>query len=156
MKEELLYLKNTNHLAIPDDKTLKAKILFEFHDTPIAGHIGIDKTYTAISQQFYWPKMNKSIHKYITSCESCQHNKSSNQQLSGLLQPLAIPEYRWEYIIMDFIVQLPITKSGYDTIVVFVDKLSKRVHFISTIIIATAPDITKYSLKIYSNYIIYP
>ena len=79
MKDELLYLKNTNRLAIPDDKNLKAKILFEFHDAPIAGYIGIDKIYVAVSQQFYWPKMNKSIHKYITSCESCQRNKSNNQ-----------------------------------------------------------------------------
>src|SRR5579884_4042722 len=50
LKDELLYLKNTSHLAIPSDKNLKSKILFEFHDVPIAGHIGIDKTYAIISQ----------------------------------------------------------------------------------------------------------
>jgi len=44
---------------------------------------------------------------------------------------------------MDFIVQLPITKQGYDAIVVFVDRLTKRAHFCATKTTATAPDITK-------------
>ena len=143
LKDGKIYLKNTIHLAIPNDKDLKMKILTKYHDTLIAGHVGIDKTYANISKQFYWPKMNKNIHKYITSCEACQRNKSSNQQPSGLLQPLAIPENKWEHVTMDFIVQLPKTKQGYDSIIVFVDKLTKRAHFIPTYTTATAPDIAK-------------
>ena len=91
--------------------------------------MGIDKTYAAISQYYFWPRMNKDIRKYIASCESCQRNKSSNQQPTGLLQPLSIPTKRWEQVTMDFIVQLPITKQKHDAIVVFVDKLTKRAHY---------------------------
>ena len=41
---------------------------------------------------------------------------------------------------MDFITQLPITKDGFDAIVVFVDTFSKMVHFVPTRTTATAPD----------------
>ena len=87
--------------------------------------------------------MNKDIQKYIASCESCQRNKSSNQQPTGLLQPLSIPTKRWEQVTMDFIVQLPITKQKHDAIVVFVNKLTKRAHYQPTVTSATAPDIAK-------------
>jgi hypothetical protein len=47
-----------------------------------------------------------------------------------LLQPLKIPEWKWEEIGMDFIVELPLTQAGYDSIWVIVDRLTKVAHFI--------------------------
>ena len=49
---------------------------------------------------------------------------------AGLLQPLPIPEWKWEVISLDFITGLPLTKKKHDSIMVVVDKLSKLVHFI--------------------------
>jgi hypothetical protein len=43
---------------------------------------------------------------------------------------LKIPQWKWEEISMDFIVGLPTTKSGYDSIWVIVDRFSKVAHFI--------------------------
>jgi hypothetical protein len=48
----------------------------------------------------------------------------------GLLQPLQVPEWKWEEIVMDFIVGLLRTQSGYDSIWVIVDRLIKVAHFI--------------------------
>ena len=59
---------------------------------------------------------------------------------AGLLKPLPIPTTRWHTVTMDFIVQLPRTKNGFDAIFVVVDKLSKRAYFIPTKTSATAPD----------------
>jgi hypothetical protein len=47
-----------------------------------------------------------------------------------LLQPLKIPEWKWEEIRMDFIVGVPRTQAGYDSIWVIVDHLTKVAHFI--------------------------
>jgi hypothetical protein len=47
-----------------------------------------------------------------------------------LLHPLKIPEWKWEEIGMDFIVGLPRTPAGYDSIWVIVDRLTKVAHFI--------------------------
>jgi hypothetical protein len=46
------------------------------------------------------------------------------------LQPLSIPGWKWEEIIMDFIVEFPTTKKGFDSIWVIVDQLTKSAHFI--------------------------
>ena len=44
---------------------------------------------------------------------------------------------------MDFITQLPRTKSGFDAIVVFVDTFSKMVHLVPSRTTATAPETAK-------------
>jgi hypothetical protein len=48
----------------------------------------------------------------------------------GLLQPLTIPGWKWEEIVMDFIVGLPTTEKGFDSIWVIVYRLTKSAHFI--------------------------
>jgi hypothetical protein len=47
-----------------------------------------------------------------------------------LLQPLKIPEWKWEEIGMDFVVRFSRTQAGYDSIWVIVDRLTKVAHFI--------------------------
>ena len=47
----------------------------------------------------------------------------------GLLQPMPIPEWKWDKLGMDFITGLPRTRSGYDSIWVVVDRLTKVAHF---------------------------
>jgi len=143
LKDKQIYLKKGQRLVIPRIKEIITKVLEENHDNEIAGHVGTEKTYEIISRSYFWPGMNKDIKKYIQTCESCQRNKSRNQQPTGLLQPLQIPTKKWEHVTMDFIVQLPTTKQGFDSIVVFVDKLSKRAHFCPTYTTATAPEIAK-------------
>src|SRR3954464_9978402 len=84
--------------------------------------------------------MNNDIHQYIKTCDSCQCIKASQQVPGELLQRLSIPAYPWEQVSMDFIMQLPKTKAGFDAIVVFVDTFSKMVHFAPTRTTTTAPD----------------
>ena len=81
------------------------------------------------------------VKEFVASCDSCQRNKASNRVPSGLLQPLPISKKNWDEISMDLIVQLPKTKNGNDVIVVFVDRMSKMVHFQVTKSNTTAPDI---------------
>ncbi|GKD30773.1 reverse transcriptase domain-containing protein, partial [Tanacetum coccineum] len=56
--------------------------------------------------------------------------KAEHQKLSGLLVQLEIPQWKWDNITMDFITKLPRTSSGYDTIWVIVDHLTKFAHFL--------------------------
>ena len=74
--------------------------------------------------------MKKDIAAYVAVCDVCQRVKAEHQRLAGLLQPLPIPEWKWDKLGMDFITGLPRTRSGYDLIWVVVDCLTKVAHFI--------------------------
>ena len=74
--------------------------------------------------------MKREIAKYVPECDICRRVKASHLRLSGTLQPLSIPEWKWEDISMDFIVGLPRTQKGYDSIWVIVDRLTKSAHFL--------------------------
>jgi hypothetical protein len=56
--------------------------------------------------------------------------EKEHQKPAGLLQPLQIPQWKWDEIGMDFIVGLPRTRASYDSIWVIVDRLTKVAHFI--------------------------
>jgi hypothetical protein len=63
-------------------------------------------------------------------CDTCQRVKAEHQRPAGLLQPLKIPKWKWGEIGMDFIVSLPHTQAGYDSVWVIMDRLTKVAHFI--------------------------
>ena len=126
-------------IFIPHNVSLRTRIISECHDAASSGHVGVAKTIELVSRYFHWPRLHSDVHDYVTSCLACQSNKPSNQLPAGLLQPLPIPSRRWETVTMDLITQLPRSRSGFDAIVVFVDKLSKQVHYAATTSNVTAP-----------------
>ena len=73
--------------------------------------------------------MKKDIAGFVARCLVCQQVKVEHQKPPGLLQPLKIPEWKWEHITMDFVAGLPPTR-GNDSIWVIVDRLTKSAHFI--------------------------
>jgi hypothetical protein len=74
--------------------------------------------------------MKRDIAEYVSLCDTYQRVKAEHQRPAGLLQPLKILEWKWEEIGMDFIVGLPRTQDGYDSIWVIVDRLTMVAHFI--------------------------
>lgn len=123
----LLYLKG--RLLIPTLE-LQLQVLASRHDSPTAGHFGVRKTIELIRRDFSWQGLDKTVQKYIRSCEICTRNKPQRHKPLGLLQPLPIPMERWTDLTCDFITDLPLS-SGYDSILVFKDRLSKMCHFIA-------------------------
>ena len=47
--------------------------------------------------------MKKYIAEYVAVCDVCQRVKAEHQKPAGLLQPLPIPEWKWDKLGMDFI-----------------------------------------------------
>ncbi|KAJ9521460.1 hypothetical protein QJQ45_008872 [Haematococcus lacustris] len=129
-KHGLYRTKGKNRIVVPNCQQLKARILVEMHDAQFAGHVGITKTLERISRIFWWPRMRSEVRHYVSNCDACQRNKSVNTRPGGLLTPLAIPYDRWESMSMDLITKLPPGDHGFDAIAVFVDRLSKMVHFV--------------------------
>eukprot|EP00253_Pinus_taeda_P015686 PITA_15686 len=124
----LLYFHK--RLYVPKENDLRNMILNEFHTSHYTGHPGYQKMVVALRKEYYWPKMKQEVAEYLARCLECQQIKAEHMHLAGLLQPLPIPEWKWEIISMDFITGLPRTKKNHDSIMVVVDKLSKAAHFI--------------------------
>ena len=116
---------------VPNDTAIKRDILSHCHDSPTAGHFGVHKTCELVQRTYHWPKLRQFVKKFVTTCDICQRNKSTTHKPYGLLQPLPIPETPWSSISMDFITQLPPSKS-FTSILVVVDRLTKMAHFIPT------------------------
>nr|ABF96299.1 retrotransposon protein, putative, Ty3-gypsy subclass, expressed [Oryza sativa Japonica Group] len=117
-------------ICVPDNKDLKDAVLKEAHDTLYSIHPGSTKMYQDLKERFWWASMKREIVEYVAVCDVCQRVKAEHQKPAGLLQPLKIPEWKWEEIGMDFITGLPRTSSGHDSIWVIVDRLTKVAHFI--------------------------
>ncbi|WCJ18415.1 Transposon Tf2-9 polyprotein [Euphorbia peplus] len=86
--------------------------------------------YRNLREHFWWIGMKREIAEYVSRCLSCQQVKAEHQRPVGTLQPLAIPEWKWEHITMDFASGLPRTQHGNDAIWVIVDRLTKSAHFL--------------------------
>lgn len=134
-------------LVVPNDPGIKADILREAHDALYSGHFGFEKTLKNIKRYYWWPLVYTEAKKYCRTCDSCQRMKASNRKPAGPLQPLPIPERNWESVSLDLITDLPATPRGHDTVVVFVDRLSKMTHFAPCKKTVTATELAEIFLR---------
>jgi hypothetical protein len=89
------------------------------------------RTRAAVGRLFWWESLDKDVTKFVSTCVLCQRNKARCHKPYGLLQPLPVPVKPWHTVTFAFIVKLPKTSRGNDSICVFVDKLTKMVHFVA-------------------------
>lgn len=114
LKDDVLYFKKFNEyegnsylLAIPD--SLKDKILKEFHDSKIGGHLSAKKITKKIADRYYWDNMNKYIKEYTATCDSCQLRNFDTQKKPGLLKPIIPSEIPCTSIQIDTLGPLPMS-----------------------------------------------
>lgn len=113
-------------VAVPAVPAARETILQELHAAPYAGHFSVNKTESTVRRLFWWPELAADVKHFVQHCECCQRNKTSTRKPQGPLRPMPIPQSPWESVGVDFVVALPMTKSGYDAIAVFVDRLTKQ------------------------------
>jgi len=106
------------------------------------GHFGVDKTLDLLKGKFFWPHMRQDVQSHCFRCISCLKDKSKTMP-HGLYTPLPIATAPWEDISMDFILGLPTTARGFDTIFVVVDRFRKMAHFIPCHKVDDAQNVSK-------------
>ncbi|GKB57761.1 putative nucleotidyltransferase, ribonuclease H [Tanacetum coccineum] len=119
-----------DRLCVPNDQTLREKVMKEAHSSPFTIHPGSTKMYKDLKQYFWWNGMKQDVATFVSKCMTCQQVKIEHQRASGLLQPLEIPMWKWDEISMDFVTGLPTTQKRHDAIWVVVDRLTKSAHFL--------------------------
>ncbi|XP_044947533.1 uncharacterized protein LOC123396757 [Hordeum vulgare subsp. vulgare] len=123
------FLFRANKLCVPDS-SVRLLLLQESHTGGLMGHFGREKTLLMLADHFYWPKMRRDVDRFVRRCITCNKSKSKLKP-HGLYTPLPAPTTPWEDINMDFVLGLPRTKRGHDSIFVVVDRFSKMAHFIA-------------------------
>jgi hypothetical protein len=124
VKEDGMIMYN-QRMCVPNEADLKKEILEEAHCSSYAMHPGTTKMYKTLKETYWWSGMKKDVAQYVMACEVCQRVKSEHQCPIGLLQPLPIPQWKWEHITMDFVSHLPKTSRKHDAVWVIVDRLTK-------------------------------
>ncbi|KAL0549090.1 hypothetical protein IC582_013570 [Cucumis melo] len=117
-------------LCVPSDGAVKTELLSEAHSSPFSMHPGSTKMYQDLKRVYWWRNMKREVAEFVSKCLVCQQVKAPRQKPAGLLQPLSIPEWKWENVSMDFITGLPRTLRGFTVIWVVVDRLTKSAHFV--------------------------
>ena len=100
------------------------------HQSGLIGYFGIAKTLDLLHEHFYWPNMKKDIARICDKCFICKQAKSKLKP-HGLHMPLPVPSSLWIDISMDFVLSLPRSRHGHDSIYIVVDRFSKMAPFYS-------------------------
>ena len=101
----------------------------ESHGRGLMRHFGVAMTLAVLQEHFCRPHMKRDVERICGRCATCRQEKSRVQP-HGLYTPLPIPSEPWIDILMDFVLGLPRSKCGKDSIFVVVDRFSKMAHFI--------------------------
>jgi hypothetical protein len=130
IKDDQGILWFNNRIVVPKDAEVRQQILDEAHLSRYSIHPGSTKMYQDLKQNYWWTKMKIEIARYVASCDTCRRVKAVHMKTAGPLQSLPIPTWKWEDISMDFIMGLPRTAKGFDSIWVIIDRLTKIAHFL--------------------------
>ena len=100
-----------HQIVVP--KSYRHEILSIAHESPMSGHLGINKTYHKIINHFYWPGLRSDVSKYCKTCHTCQMVGKPNQTIpKAQLQPIPAFDEPFSRILIDCVGPLPRTKSG--------------------------------------------
>jgi hypothetical protein len=99
----------------------------EAHGGGLMGHFGVAKTLGILHEHFFWPHVKRDVERICEKCITCKKAKSKLKP-HGLYTPLPIPSEPWTDISMDFVLDLPRTMRGRDSVFVVVDIDFPRWH----------------------------
>ncbi|CAA7053553.1 unnamed protein product [Microthlaspi erraticum] len=106
--------------------SLRLQLITELHGE---GHMGRDRTLQLVAESYFWPTLRRDVARFVERCVVCQLSKGPASN-GGLYMPLPVPTQPWTDISIDFVLGLPRTQRGFDSIFVVVDRFSKMVHFV--------------------------
>ncbi|KAF8754225.1 hypothetical protein RHS01_06321, partial [Rhizoctonia solani] len=143
MEAGLLFYQG--RIVVPDVGTLRTNLLQIFHDSPLAGHPGRQRTLELVSRNYYWPGIRADTYWHVDSCETCQRIWKP-KYASIPPQPLELPSQPWQHVSYDMIVDLP--KDGNnDSILVIVDSFTKYVVLVECSKKLKAPELADLFLR---------
>ena len=101
----------SHQIVVP--KCYRGEVLCIAHEkSPLAGHLGINKTCHRVLSHFYWPGLRKDVIKLCKSCHVCQMVGKPNQKPPAPLKPIPVVGEPFSRVLIDCVGPLPKTKLG--------------------------------------------
>ena len=114
----------TKRQLVRDEET-KNTILYEYHDSPIGGHRGMNRTVREIRKRYEWPNMKREIEGYVKKCHSCQENKTLGPRHKAPMEITTTARRPFERCAIDIVGPTTGTSKGNRYILTFQDDLTK-------------------------------
>jgi hypothetical protein len=109
------------------DEETKKQVLYEFHDAPVRGYQGMNKTFWAIKSRYMWPNMRRDVREYVKQCKICQVNKTLKPKRKAPMEIMSTANHPFDKCYLDIVGPLPPSATGNRYILTFQDDLSKYV-----------------------------
>jgi len=113
-KDEILRFRE--RVCVPRKPALRKMLLDEGHMSRLSIHLGMTEVYKDLKATLWWTSMKTNVADYVALCLVCQKTKIEHQRLGGMLEPLDIPQWKWDNISMDFVTHLLRSVRGHDSI----------------------------------------
>ena len=139
-------ITSQNQIYIPNDHSLRFKLVLEHHDNPFCGHWDERRTLQLLQLRYYWPTMSSDVQEVVETCDPCQRSKIARMKDQA---PICYIEaqYPWEVITIDFISGFAPTKRKHTAVCVICDRFTRMVHMESCMDHATAKDTAKIAIR---------
>lgn len=108
----------------------RRQVLEIAHDSKVVEHLAFSKTLARLAE-FHWKHKTRDVKRYCDICGICQQQKDFHGQILNDHTPLLVTTRRRGLVATDFIVKLPKTDRGFDTIATWVDRFSRRIRFVT-------------------------
>lgn len=100
-------------------------LIADTHCSDETNHAGISKTFSKLSQKYYWPNMFPEVREYVNRCVKCKERKPANDTLRTPMGGPFNVQRPFQHVYMDFLGPYPRTKLGNVYVLVLLDQLSK-------------------------------
>ena len=77
---------------MPKDKELWIEIIQLYHDVPVAGHEGRQKTTESVMRNYQWPEVTRDVGRYVERYSMCQRIKNRMEEVVEKLKLSEVPE----------------------------------------------------------------
>jgi hypothetical protein len=113
------------HLVM--DEETKNTILYEYHNSPVGGHRGMNRTVREIRKRYDWSNTKREIEGYVEKCQSCHVNKTLGPRHKFSMEITTTARKPFERCSIDIVGPTTETIKGNKYILTFQDDLTKFV-----------------------------